>query len=107
MNSFGLYITKDSCQSGKLYVEGNARVDGSFQGTLHVEGNFYLGPSAQFEGELHTENAYIDGIFSGLLEATQKAHFTSSAKFKGVLDTQEAEIAIGTQVIGEVRICCR
>ena len=107
MNSFGLYITRESSQSGELYIEGHVRVDGSFSGSLHIEGDFHLGPTGLFEGEVHAENAYIDGIFLGLLEATQQTHLKSSAKFQGILDTQKAEIAIGTQVIGEVRICCR
>ena len=107
MSKLGLYITKDSHQSGELQIEGDVRIEGSFSGTLISDGNLYLGKNSSFEGEAHVVNAQIEGSFSGALESKGQTSFTSSAKFNGILDTQLADIAVGTELIGEVRICQR
>jgi cytoskeletal protein CcmA (bactofilin family) len=107
LKKLGLYITKDSKQTGDLNIEGDVRIDGSFMGRLITDGNLYIGFQGYFEGEAHTEEAYIEGQFSGALEAKIKTTLSEAANFSGILDTPLAEIPIGAQIIGTVRICNR
>jgi len=107
LKKLGLYITNGSHQSGELHIQGDVQIDGSFSGKLTSEGDLFLGETSSFDGEAHVLSAYIEGTFSGALEAKKQTILASSAKFNGILDTPKAEIKIGAEIIGDVRICNR
>ena len=65
MNHFGLFIPKGNAQKGEMSVDGDIRIEGSFQGNLVSEHTFTLGADASFEGNIECIEAHIMGTLIG------------------------------------------
>jgi cytoskeletal protein CcmA (bactofilin family) len=100
----GLFVPKGSVQNGDLCIEGRARIDGTFSGSLFSESKFDIGKTGIFEGEADVEAAEIAGKFNGNLRVRGKIHIMKSAVFHGKLDAQRAIIEEGSTIEGEIRI---
>jgi len=100
----GLFVPKNSSQSGNLCIEGRARIDGHFKGSLFCESKFDIGKAGTFEGEADVESAEIAGSYLGNLRVRGKIHLLKSAMFHGKLDAQAASIEEGSTIEGEIRI---
>lgn len=70
---------------GKLYSEGNVRVDGSILGELIVNGNLTLGDTSDVKGDIKAKNITISGKVEGTVHSSEKAVLDSSASLKGDL----------------------
>ena len=100
----GLFVPKGSNQNGNLSIEGRARIDGDFSGSLFTESKFDVGKTGFFNGDADVDCAQIAGTFHGTLRVRGKIHIMKSAVFHGKLDAQSASIEEGSIIEGEVRI---
>ena len=100
----GLYIPKDTHQTGSLTIEGSIRIDGSFSGQIYGESSMYISTSGSFSGEADVAQAEVSGSFTGNLRARNMFFLAKSGVFRGVLDAGQAKIESGSCLEGEVRI---
>ncbi len=57
---------------GKIYSEGNVRIDGEVIGSVTVNGNLTLGDTSKINGEVKAKNVTCNGKLEGKLEAAEK-----------------------------------
>ena len=100
----GLFVPKDTCQSGDMIIEGRIRLDGHFSGRLYTEASLEISEIGSFQGEAEVSVAEIAGEYSGNLKAREKFFLLKTGSFKGLLDTVVAKIEEGGSMEAEVRI---
>lgn len=89
---------------GKLYSEGNVRIDGTIIGDVTVNGNLTLGDTSDINGELKAKNITMSGKVDGKVIASEKLILESKSKLKGdlfarILVIQEGALFDGTSTM--------
>lgn len=85
---------------GKLYSEGNVRLDGKMVGELTVNGNLTLGDSSEVNGNIKSKNITISGNVEGTIHASEKVVLDTQARFKGDLFAKVLVIEEGAKFDG-------
>lgn len=86
---------------GKLYSEGNMRIDGKIFGDVTVNGNLTLGDSATVEGEVKAMNITLSGSIEGSVEANEKVILESGSSLVGDLSAKILVIEEGAKFNGK------
>lgn len=86
---------------GKLYSEGNMRIDGKVLGDITANGNLTLGDSSQVEGTVKAMNITLSGKVTGSVEANEKAILESTSVLEGDLTAKILVIEEGAKFDGK------
>lgn len=86
---------------GKLYSEGNMRIDGKVFGDVTVNGNLTLGDGSSIEGEVKAMNVTLSGTVKGTVEANEKVILESSASLFGDLTAKILVVEAGAKFDGK------
>ena len=86
---------------GKLYSEGNVRVDGQVFGELKVNGNLTLGEGSSVKGDIMAKNINLSGTVEGTAHASEKVVLDSKAVLKGDLFAKILVVAEGAKFDGQ------
>lgn len=86
---------------GKLYSEGNMRIDGKVFGDVTVNGNLTLGDSSIVEGEVKAMNITLSGSINGTVEANEKVILESGSSLVGDLTAKILVIEEGAKFDGK------
>ncbi|MBU0560402.1 MAG: polymer-forming cytoskeletal protein [Bacteroidetes bacterium] len=91
---------------GKLYSEGNVRLDGQMVGELTVNGNLTLGDSSNVKGNVKARNVTICGKVEGTVQVADKLILESGSKLTGdlvskILVIEEGAIFEGNSSMGQ------
>lgn len=86
---------------GKLYSEGNMRIDGKVLGDVTVNGNLTLGDGSSIEGEVKAMNVTLSGTVKGTVEANEKVILESSASLFGDLTAKILVVEAGAKFDGK------
>ncbi len=86
---------------GKLYSEGNMRIDGKVLGDVTVNGNLTLGDTADVEGEVKAKNITLSGKVSGLVSVNEKLILESNSTLEGDLSAKILVIEEGAKFDGK------
>ena len=104
MGNFGLFIPEGNTQKGEVRVDGDIRIEGSFEGSIICEHTFTLGKNAFFKGNIECIDARIMGTLKGNIRAFDTCVLYSSACVHGLLDTTFAQMEKGCIFQGEIVI---
>ena len=104
MSNFGLFIPKGSTQKGEMNVDGDIRIEGSFQGNLICEHTFTLGVDASFDGNIECIEAHIMGTLKGNIRTFETCTVYTNARVQGLLDAKFAQLEKGCIFQGEIII---
>ena len=85
---------------GKLYSEGNMRIDGKVFGDVTVNGNLTVGESSEIEGEVKAKNITLSGKIKGLVAANEKLILESRSVLEGDLSAKILVIEEGGKFEG-------
>lgn len=97
-------IGAGSSMNGVMTVQGGARLDGSFEGSLVVNGTLVIGPTARIIcEEIRAQNALVYGTVKGNLIA-ERVEIKSTGKIFGNLLTDSLATEEGGYVRGEVTL---
>lgn len=86
---------------GKIYSEGNMRIDGKVYGDVTVNGNLTLGESAEVEGEIKAKNITLSGKIKGIVTVNEKLILESSSGLEGELTAKILVIEEGAKFDGK------
>jgi cytoskeletal protein CcmA (bactofilin family) len=86
---------------GKLYSEGNMRIDGKVLGDVTVNGNLTLGDGSSIEGEVKAMNVTISGSVKGTVEANEKVILESGSSLVGDLTAKILVVEEGAKFDGK------
>ena len=84
---------------GKLYSEGNVRIDGSVKGEINVDGT--LGEKAQITGNITADNVTLMGKVEGTVHAKEKLVLEGKSILKGDLNAKVLVIEAGAKFEGQ------
>lgn len=85
---------------GKIYSEGNMRIDGKVFGDVTVNGNLTLGDSSEVEGDVRAMNVTLSGNVKGLVEANEKVILEANSSLEGELTAKILVIEGGAKFDG-------
>ena len=85
---------------GKLYSEGNMRIDGKVYGDITVNGNLTLGERSEIEGDVKAQNITISGNIEGSASVSEKLIMESTAGLKGNITAKILVIEEGAKFDG-------
>ena len=86
---------------GKIYSEGNMRIDGKVFGDVTVNGNLTLGDSSEVEGDIRAMNVTLSGNVKGLVEANEKVILEANSSLEGELTAKILVIEEGAKFNGK------
>jgi cytoskeletal protein CcmA (bactofilin family) len=89
---------------GKLYSEGNMRIDGIVLGDITVNGNLTLGDGSEVEGKVKAMNVTLSGKVKGSIEANEKAILEPSSVLEGDLSAKILVIEEGAKFDGNSKM---
>lgn len=91
---------------GDISFSGGLRVDGSVAGNIHATGDtdsvLTLSEQGSLEGEIKVPNLIINGTIQGNVYASQHVELAPKAKIKGNLYYKLLEMAMGSEVNGQL-----
>jgi len=85
---------------GKIYSEGNMRIDGKVFGDVTVNGNLTLGDSSEIEGDVRAMNVTLSGNVKGLVEANEKVILEANSSLEGELTAKILVVEEGAKFDG-------
>jgi cytoskeletal protein CcmA (bactofilin family) len=62
---FETVLGANSTLLGELRSQANVRLDGTFEGTLEIEGNVLVGETAKITADIHAKNVSVAGAVRG------------------------------------------
>lgn len=86
---------------GKLYSEGNVRIDGKLIGDAIVNGNLTLGDGSELSGKVKAQNISVSGKLEGIVTASEKLILESKAVMKGDITAKILVIEEGAKFDGK------
>lgn len=86
---------------GKLESEGNIRLDGTFAGTLDIQGNVLVGETANIEADIDARNISIAGAVRGNVIGN-KVQLLRTARVWGDIQAHALTIEEGAFVDGKI-----
>jgi len=91
---------------GDISFSGGLRIDGSVAGNIHATGDtksvLTLSEHGSLEGEIKVPNLIINGTIKGHVYASQHVELAAKAKIHGNVYYNLLEMAMGSQVNGQL-----
>lgn len=82
-SALSVFLGSDSHLDGVLTFEGQARLDGSFVGSIRGEGSLLIGPQAKIEADIKAREIIISGEVTGDVNATVRLDLKAPGSLKG------------------------
>ncbi len=86
---------------GEFRAQANVRIDGSFEGTLDIEGNVLIGETAHIMADIHGKNISIAGAVRGNVTGT-KVQLMRSGRVWGDISATSLATEDGAYIDGKV-----
>ena len=86
---------------GKIFCEGNVRIDGKVMGDVNVNGNLTLGETSEVQGEAKGNTVTLSGKLEGTIRASEKLILDSKAHLKGDLFARILVVEEGAKFDGK------
>ncbi|WP_045119370.1 bactofilin family protein [Haliangium ochraceum] len=87
---------------GRVTVDGDVVIAGTFAGALTVTGRFTLAPGASCQASVHAREAEVHGTFTGALSCANSIEVAAAAVVTGDLIAPVVQVAEGAEISGEI-----
>ncbi len=88
-------IAQGTTFNGDLVSEGDFRVEGLINGSLHTSGKVVIGKTGSVEGVLSCKNADVEGKFKGNLIVSGTLSLRASAYIEGDVQIEQLSVEPG------------
>ena len=86
---------------GELRSQGNVRLDGTFEGTLEIDGNVLVGETAKITADIHAKNVAIAGAVRGNVSG-KKVQLLRTARVWGDITAAAISTEEGAFIEGKI-----
>ncbi len=86
---------------GDLRSQGNVRLDGTFEGTLEIDGNVLVGETAKITSDIHAKNVSIAGAVRGNVSG-KKVQLLRTARVWGNITASAISTEEGAFIEGKI-----
>jgi len=88
-------IAQGTTFNGDLVSEGDFRVEGLINGSLHTSGKIVIGKTGSVEGVMSCKNADLEGNFKGNLIVSGTLSLRASAHIEGDVQIEQLSVEPG------------
>lgn len=85
---------------GDVTSNGDIRIDGTLNGSVHSKGKLVVGPTGNIEGEIVCQNADLSGIIKAQVNVSELLSIKATAKLTGDVITNKLAIEPGAVFSG-------
>lgn len=85
---------------GEIKVNGDFRIDGTFEGSIHCKGKIVIGPTGSVQGEIICQNADFSGEVKATVKVAELLTMKETARFTGDITTNKLAIEPGAKFSG-------
>ena len=85
---------------GEIQVNGDFRIDGTLNGTIHCKGKIVVGPTGKIDGEIQCQNADFSGEVTATVKVSELLTLKETARFSGDITTGKLAIEPGAKFSG-------
>ena len=82
-------IGENSAFEGRFMVQGNLRIDGTFEGKTLVVDQLQIGEKAKVKTDINATSVVVEGLVIGNVTASRRILLLSTARVLGDLKTPE------------------
>ena len=97
-------IGENSSFEGRFMVQGNLRIDGTFEGRILVVDQLQIGEKAKVKTNITATSVVVEGLIIGNVTASRRILLLSTARVLGDLKTPELIIQDGVILEGRCTI---
>jgi cytoskeletal protein CcmA (bactofilin family) len=97
-------IGENSAFEGRFMVQGNLRIDGTFEGSSLVVDQLQIGEKAKVKTNITATSVVVEGLVIGNVTASRRILLLSTARVLGDLKTPELIIQDGVILEGRCTI---
>ena len=93
------------CQiTGSIKINGNARIDGKIEGSVHATGDLVIGTSAFLKADIEANTVNIAGEVHGNIKTTDLLELSATARLLGDICTRQLKIEQGAHFTGKSQL---
>lgn len=93
------------CQiTGSIKINGNARIDGKIEGSVHATGDLVIGTSAFLKADIEANTVSIAGEVRGNIKTTDLLELSATARLFGDIFTRQLKIEQGAHFTGKSQL---
>lgn len=85
---------------GDVTSNGDIRIDGTLNGSVHSKGKLVVGPTGNIEGEIVCQNADLSGVIKAQVTVSELLSIKATAKLTGDVITNKLAIEPGAVFSG-------
>ena len=100
---FDTVLGSGSTLSGDLKCQGNIRLDGTFQGTLEIDGNVLVGETSKITADINAKNISIAGAVRGNVSG-KKVQLLRTARVWGDITATAISTEEGAFIDGKIKM---
>ena len=93
-------IGKGTSIKGDIRSDGDFRVDGTLQGSIHSNGKIVVGVSGSIEGDITCQNADLSGLVKATIRVKELLSLKATSKITGDVYTSKLAIEPGAKFSG-------
>lgn len=93
-------IGKGTSIKGDVRSDGDFRIDGSLNGSIHSTGKIVVGATGTIEGEINCQNADISGVVKATIKVKELLSLKATCKVNGDVHTNKLAIEPGAVFTG-------
>ncbi len=98
---FETVLGANSTLKGDLKCQGNLRLDGTFEGTLQIEGNVLIGETAKITADVSAKNVSVAGAVRGNVSG-KKVQLLRTARVWGDISATAISTEEGAFIDGKI-----
>jgi cytoskeletal protein CcmA (bactofilin family) len=98
------WIGEKSRFKGEFELEGDLRIDGTFQGLLKTNGKLLIGKRGKCMGNIVANEVIVGGFVDGSVIAREKLTILESGRIKGNIASAALKIEKGTKFSGFCKV---
>jgi cytoskeletal protein CcmA (bactofilin family) len=98
---FETVLGEHATLKGELHSQGNTRLDGTFEGTLEIDGNVLVGETAKITADIHAKNVSIAGAVRGNVSG-KKVQLLRTARVWGDISAAAISTEEGAFIEGKI-----
>ncbi|MCX6252501.1 MAG: polymer-forming cytoskeletal protein [Bacteroidetes bacterium] len=93
-------LSSGTVVKGEITLNGDFRIDGTFNGTINCKGKVVVGETGIINGEIFCQNADFSGEIKATVKVNELLTLKESAKFTGDITTNKLAIEPGAKFSG-------
>lgn len=94
------FISAECHITGSVTINGNARIDGKIEGSIHATGDLVIGASAVLKADIEANTVSIAGEVRGNIKTTDLLELNATAQLFGDICTRQFKVDQGAHFTG-------